>query len=169
MNATQSIVARINANLLASGAKPLPDYIQGNNFGVYLDSGADSNAFSFSTMTGTNQAGLYAFTADSNTVTQSYLWGASFGVFLSTGSDYVGSALPIQANAIRETAIVFGGKDANGYATRISVLVGASTTGAGPTGPTLPGGLTPPVPGVVPASGGTSDADLWRFLYGSGS
>jgi len=32
MNATQSIVARINANLLASGAKPLPDYIQGNNF-----------------------------------------------------------------------------------------------------------------------------------------
>jgi len=32
MNSTQSIVARINANLLASGAKPLPDYIQGNNF-----------------------------------------------------------------------------------------------------------------------------------------
>src|SRR5437867_8462622 len=32
MNTTQNIVARINANLLASGAKPLPDYIQGNNF-----------------------------------------------------------------------------------------------------------------------------------------
>jgi DNA-binding XRE family transcriptional regulator len=32
MNATQSIVARINANWLTSGAKPLPDYIQGNNF-----------------------------------------------------------------------------------------------------------------------------------------
>jgi transcriptional regulator with XRE-family HTH domain len=32
MNATQSIVARINANLLASGAKPLPEHIQGNNF-----------------------------------------------------------------------------------------------------------------------------------------
>jgi transcriptional regulator with XRE-family HTH domain len=32
VNATQSIVARINANLLASGAKPLPEYIQGNNF-----------------------------------------------------------------------------------------------------------------------------------------
>ena len=29
MNATQSIVARINANLLVSGAKPLPEYIQG--------------------------------------------------------------------------------------------------------------------------------------------
>ena len=32
MNTTQSIVARINANLMASGAKPLPEYIQGNNF-----------------------------------------------------------------------------------------------------------------------------------------
>lgn len=32
MNATQSIVARINSNLIASGAKPLPSYIQGNNF-----------------------------------------------------------------------------------------------------------------------------------------
>jgi transcriptional regulator with XRE-family HTH domain len=32
LNATQSIVASINANLLATGAKPLPRYIQGNNF-----------------------------------------------------------------------------------------------------------------------------------------
>ena len=40
MNATQSIVARINANLLTSGAKPLPEYIQGNNF-----SGLVSNVF----------------------------------------------------------------------------------------------------------------------------
>ncbi len=32
MNTTQSIVARINANLVASGTKPLPEYIQGNNF-----------------------------------------------------------------------------------------------------------------------------------------
>jgi transcriptional regulator with XRE-family HTH domain len=40
MNATQSIVARINANLLASGAKPLAEYIQGNNF-----SGLVSNVF----------------------------------------------------------------------------------------------------------------------------
>jgi transcriptional regulator with XRE-family HTH domain len=40
MNATQSIVARINANLLASGAKPLPEFIQGNNF-----SGLVSNVF----------------------------------------------------------------------------------------------------------------------------
>jgi transcriptional regulator with XRE-family HTH domain len=40
MNATQNIVACINANLMASGAKPLPEYIQGNNF-----SGLVSNVF----------------------------------------------------------------------------------------------------------------------------
>ena len=40
MNATQSLVFRINANLLASGAKQLPEYIQGNNF-----SGLVSNVF----------------------------------------------------------------------------------------------------------------------------
>lgn len=32
MSETQRIVSLINANLLASGAKPLPEYIQGNNF-----------------------------------------------------------------------------------------------------------------------------------------
>lgn len=32
LNATQGLVARINSNLVASGAKPLPEYIQGNNF-----------------------------------------------------------------------------------------------------------------------------------------
>ncbi|HXD00682.1 MAG TPA: helix-turn-helix transcriptional regulator [Verrucomicrobiae bacterium] len=32
LNATQRIVAGINANLIASGAKSLPKYIQGNNF-----------------------------------------------------------------------------------------------------------------------------------------
>ncbi len=32
MNDTQRIVSLINANLLASSAKPLPEYIQGNNF-----------------------------------------------------------------------------------------------------------------------------------------
>jgi transcriptional regulator with XRE-family HTH domain len=40
MNATQGLIARINANLVTSGAKPLPDYIQGNNF-----SGLVSNVF----------------------------------------------------------------------------------------------------------------------------
>jgi len=32
MDGTQRIVSLINANLLVSGAKPLPEYIQGNNF-----------------------------------------------------------------------------------------------------------------------------------------
>ncbi|OLE79185.1 MAG: hypothetical protein AUG74_01530, partial [Bacteroidetes bacterium 13_1_20CM_4_60_6] len=40
MKATENIVARINANLVVSGAKPLPEYIQGNNF-----SGLVSNVF----------------------------------------------------------------------------------------------------------------------------
>ncbi len=40
MNATQDLVARINANLTGSGAKPLSEYIQGNNF-----SGLVSNVF----------------------------------------------------------------------------------------------------------------------------
>jgi transcriptional regulator with XRE-family HTH domain len=40
INATQELVARINANLVSSGAKPLPEYIQGNNF-----SGLVSNVF----------------------------------------------------------------------------------------------------------------------------
>jgi len=83
---------------------------------------------------------------------------------LATTSNSAVTALPTQAAAIRETAIVFGGKDANGYATRISVLVGGSTTGAGPTG-SLPGGLAVQ-PGAVASSGGTSDSDLWKFLYG---
>ena len=32
LNATQGLIARINSNLVSSGAKPLPEYIQGNNF-----------------------------------------------------------------------------------------------------------------------------------------
>lgn len=32
INETQTLIARINSNLVASGAKPLPQYIQGNNF-----------------------------------------------------------------------------------------------------------------------------------------
>ena len=40
INATQGIVSGINANLLAAGGKPLPEYIQGNNF-----SGLVSNMF----------------------------------------------------------------------------------------------------------------------------
>jgi phospholipid/cholesterol/gamma-HCH transport system substrate-binding protein len=89
---------------------------------------------------------------------------------LATTSNSAVTALPAQAAAIRETAIVFGGRDANGYATRISVLVGASTTGAGPSGgsPSAsapPGGLATPA-AVVPASGGSSDTDLWKFLLG---
>ena len=82
---------------------------------------------------------------------------------LATTSSGAVTALPAQSAAIRETAIVFGGRDANGYATRISVLVGASTTGAGPTGSLPSSGFT----AATGATGGTSDADLWKFLYAS--
>jgi virulence factor Mce-like protein len=81
---------------------------------------------------------------------------------LSTGSSAVVSALPYQAAAIQETAIVFGGKDAAGYATRISVLVGPSTPGVGPTQSGGPNGL----PITVPPTGGVNDGDLYKFLLG---
>ena len=86
---------------------------------------------------------------------------------LSTGATSVERSLPYQAQAIQETAIVFGGKDAAGYATRISVLVGSSSGGAGPTQPggaTLPG--LPGLPSGLPASGGASDQQLYQFLLG---
>jgi phospholipid/cholesterol/gamma-HCH transport system substrate-binding protein len=86
---------------------------------------------------------------------------------LSVGSDAVVSYLPTQAAAIRQTAIVFGGKDAAGYATRISVLVGTSTAGAGPTQPSspqLPVPAPPPVPGLTGSTG--SSGDVYSFLYG---
>jgi len=38
MNETQRIASLINANLLTSGAKPLPEYIQGNNFSGLVSS-----------------------------------------------------------------------------------------------------------------------------------
>lgn len=83
---------------------------------------------------------------------------------LNTGATSVVGSLPYQAAAIRETAIVFGGKDAAGYATRISVLVGPSSPGAGPTQPGGPNGL--PLPISVPPTGGTGDGDLYRFIFG---
>ena len=85
---------------------------------------------------------------------------------LNTASTSVVNTLPYQASAIEETAIVFGGKDAAGYATRISVLVGTSSPGVGPTQPGGPSGVTlPPLP-AVPGTGGASDGDLWKFLLG---
>jgi phospholipid/cholesterol/gamma-HCH transport system substrate-binding protein len=90
---------------------------------------------------------------------------------LSTGSDAVVGNLPTQAAAIRETAIVFGGKDAAGYATRISVLVGTSTPGGGPTQPSTPLLPTPPgLPPLPPLTGSNgSNGDVYSFLFGAPS
>ncbi len=71
---------------------------------------------------------------------------------LNVGADAALSGLPTQVQSIRETAVVFGGKDANGYATRISIVVGASSPGAA-----LPNS-------VQRASVQVDDADIFRFL-----
>jgi virulence factor Mce-like protein len=74
---------------------------------------------------------------------------------LNVGADSAVRGLPTQIQSIRETAVVFGGKDANGYATRISILVGASSPGAA-------------VPsGAVQASSALDDSDIFRFLLGA--
>jgi hypothetical protein len=59
---------------------------------------------------------------------------------------------------IKRTPIVFGGKDANGYATRIVVLVGNNTfAGSGlpgvPAAPQQQAGAQPGAPGAGPAPG----------------
>jgi phospholipid/cholesterol/gamma-HCH transport system substrate-binding protein len=68
---------------------------------------------------------------------------------LARDSDVVLSVMPVSLQAIPETTVIFGGKDANGYATRISVLVGKSSSA-------LPAGST----------AGVSDRDLYAFLLG---
>ncbi|MBI4054683.1 MAG: hypothetical protein HY402_00965, partial [Elusimicrobia bacterium] len=49
---------------------------------------ADHNAISLSTLIGQSWDGFLVWNADSNTVTQSYLWGGWFGAAIDTGSDY---------------------------------------------------------------------------------
>ncbi len=71
-SSTNTISQSYMANLLGNGAQ----------FG----GGADYNAISLSTMIG-NTYGFYAFGADSNTVTQSYMWGGQRGAWLDTGAD----------------------------------------------------------------------------------
>lgn len=73
---------------------------------------------------------------------------------LSVGADAALNGLPTQIQSIRQTAVVFGGKDANGYATRISIIVGPGSTGAAP-------------PSAVPASAQVDDSDIFRFLLGA--
>ncbi|MBI5245837.1 MAG: right-handed parallel beta-helix repeat-containing protein, partial [Elusimicrobia bacterium] len=46
-----------------------------------------NNIISLSTMIATQNIAVYAYAADSNTLTQSYIWSNSTGVYLDTGSD----------------------------------------------------------------------------------
>ncbi|MDP3543010.1 MAG: NosD domain-containing protein, partial [Elusimicrobiota bacterium] len=56
---------------------------------VFLDGGKNNDFTAlFARNSHVSGYGLYALGADSNTVTQSYLWGGSRGAYLDTGSDY---------------------------------------------------------------------------------
>ena len=70
---------------------------------------------------------------------------------LMRGTDVVLQNMPTTLQAIPQTTVIFGGKDANGYATRISVLVGKSSSAT---------------PG--PPTAGVSDQDLYAFLLSGG-
>lgn len=72
---------------------------------------------------------------------------------LDTGSNAVIGTLPQALQGVREEAVVFGGHDANGYATRISVVVGP---GSGQSS-TTSDNATAAAP---------SDSDLYAFLLG---
>jgi phospholipid/cholesterol/gamma-HCH transport system substrate-binding protein len=72
---------------------------------------------------------------------------------------------------VREGPIVFGGKDANGYATRITVVFGPGTAGA-PTSPAgAPAGPSAPGSSASQAGAGGADGALpapLQFLLGGG-
>jgi phospholipid/cholesterol/gamma-HCH transport system substrate-binding protein len=76
------------------------------------------------------------------------------GGHLATGSGAVDATLPQALEGIRETAIVFGGHDANGYATRISVVIGP---GSGQQGA---------APSDSSTAAAATDGDLYSFLLG---
>ena len=64
-------------------------YIQNPaGYGARLFTGSDYNTISLSTMIGNVNSGLYALTAASNTVTQSYMQGGLNGTRLKTSANY---------------------------------------------------------------------------------
>ena len=81
---------------------------------------------------------------------------------LATGNDAVLANMSTSIQSIKETEVVFGGKDGNGYATRITVLAGIGSAGVGATSGSL---ATAPVT-VGTTSAATSDSDIYRFLLG---
>jgi phospholipid/cholesterol/gamma-HCH transport system substrate-binding protein len=101
-------------------------------------------------LSGTGQNWNDIFTASPQLVSQA---GELTGD-LGRGLDTLVPLLPQFAQSIREGPVVFGAHDANGYATRIDVLVGCATTQACPKSqpapaPTGPSGLPPIVQGLL--------------------
>jgi virulence factor Mce-like protein len=97
---------------------------------------------------------------------------------LGTGSSVLLPRLGQLIQGIQDGPSVFGGRDANGYATRISLTLGCSsvtvcpqlasplsglTTGAGGQLPLPPGTTLPPLPGTGNGGG------ILQFLLGGGS
>jgi phospholipid/cholesterol/gamma-HCH transport system substrate-binding protein len=91
-------------------------------------------------LSGTGQNWNDLFTASPQLVSQAGLLTADLG----SGLDTLVPLLPQFTAGIREGPVVFGGHDAAGYATRISVVVGCATAGPCPSSsanPSTPSGL----------------------------
>jgi ABC-type transporter Mla subunit MlaD len=101
-------------------------------------------------LSGTGQNWNDLFTASPQLVAQAGQLTGDLG----TGLDTLVPLLPAFTQSIREGPVVFGAHDANGYATRIDVLVGCATTQACPKSqaapaPSGPSGLPPIVQGLL--------------------
>ncbi|MGH7903478.1 MAG: MlaD family protein [Candidatus Dormibacteraceae bacterium] len=107
--------------------------------------------------------------------------GTGLDYLLATGPYGSGTLLQQQLQAIKAGPIVFGGRDANGYATRIDIILGASTPAkngsspaSAPGGSVAPGGL-PGLPGLpgTPRGAGTGSpsaaSGLFQFLTAGGT
>ena len=88
---------------------------------------------------------------------------------LATGLDTLLPHLDQFIQGVREGPMVFGGRDQNGYATRINVIVGPGTFGAGtPTAPAggsgTPGAPLPTMPSVTAGNPGDLGAAIGFIL-----
>lgn len=80
---------------------------------------------------------------------------------LSTGMDVLMPRLDQFIQGVKEGPMVFGGHDANGYATRISIVAGTGTVGVGTSNDALPRGSGPALPS---GSAGLTQNDLGGVL-----